>query len=190
MAALSFWLSNCVFLADTTTYPKREIATSWDLAVNRASGFSGTNDNHRLLPSQVRQHEPAVPELQATNGEMLGALLAHTIAIKITSPQADWKEIIRQAVSHGATALIDCGSLLAGCPKLDIAKYLSTLIAHKDGLFGVVYHNGSDWFLLDKSDQQVALHRSAHRERDAFVFFDDAHSRGADMVPLLETFFF
>lgn len=43
----------------------------------RAAGFSGTNDNHRLLPLQVRQHLDVEPSLAATNGKMLAVLLAN-----------------------------------------------------------------------------------------------------------------
>lgn len=38
-------------------------------------GFSGTNDNHRLLPLQVRQHLEVEQSLKATNGKLLALLL-------------------------------------------------------------------------------------------------------------------
>ena len=38
-------------------------------------GCAGTNDNHRLLPLQVRQHLEVEAGLRATNGKMLAALL-------------------------------------------------------------------------------------------------------------------
>eukprot|EP00854_Cymbomonas_tetramitiformis_P000643 gene643-1076_t len=52
---INFWLSNCVLPIETMQYPQRLIANAWHLADNaakRAGGFSGTNDNHRLLPLQ------------------------------------------------------------------------------------------------------------------------------------------
>lgn len=49
-----------------------------------ATAAAGTNDNHRLLPLQVRQHLDVEPRLRDTNGKMLAVLLAspryHTIA--------------------------------------------------------------------------------------------------------------
>ena len=46
--------------------------------------FAGTNDNHRLLPQQVRQELEVEPGLRATNGRMLAVLLEnpryHTLA--------------------------------------------------------------------------------------------------------------
>lgn len=59
-------------------YPSRLAATSWDLAESRVAvvGFSGTKDNHRLLPAAVSQSEPAgAAELSATDGKMLALLL-------------------------------------------------------------------------------------------------------------------
>lgn len=60
MAVVNFWLYYCVLSKETGQYPKRLVATSWNLADNvdgRVVGFSGTNDNHRLLPLQVRALE-------------------------------------------------------------------------------------------------------------------------------------
>lgn len=60
-----------------TQYPRRLTATSWDLAYCRSVvGFSGTCDNHRLLPRAVSQSVPGrAAELRATDGCMLDLLL-------------------------------------------------------------------------------------------------------------------
>ena len=63
-------------------YIFRLTATSWNLAQNKSNsivGFSGTNDNHRILPLQVRQYfaskeehtDPILNNLEGTNGRML-----------------------------------------------------------------------------------------------------------------------
>ena len=78
MAAINFWLATCVLPGETGQYPKRLAASAWDLADSpdgRVVGFSGTNDNHRLLPLQVHQAVLDEPELAATNGKMLELLL-------------------------------------------------------------------------------------------------------------------
>lgn len=52
-------------------------------------GFSGTNDNHRLLPLQVRQHLEVEQSLKATNGKMLALLLENpcydTLEVKVSN---------------------------------------------------------------------------------------------------------
>ena len=81
MLMIDFFLNYCVFPSDTKQFPKRMTANSWHVAENPRGtvvGFSGTNDNHRLLPLQVRQAEPDEPSLQGTNGKMLSLVLTHT----------------------------------------------------------------------------------------------------------------
>jgi hypothetical protein len=79
MAAVDFWLNSCVFPTETQQYPQRLVANAWNLADNQGGqvvGFSGTNDNHRLLPLQVRQHlKVDEATLRATNGKMLSIIL-------------------------------------------------------------------------------------------------------------------
>lgn len=63
--------------------PRFSVAPSADTALlcfapyfRTQVGFSGTNDNHRLLPLQVQQADMTCkPHLAATNGKMLHVLL-------------------------------------------------------------------------------------------------------------------
>ena len=60
MGAIDFWLRYCVFPLEMQQFPKRLLSSAWHLADNDSKpggvvGFSGTNDNHRLLPLQARQ---------------------------------------------------------------------------------------------------------------------------------------
>jgi hypothetical protein len=79
METVSYWLANCVLPLETKQYPSRLVATAWHLAQNptgKIAGFSGTKDNHRLLPMQVVQVPLAdAPRLQGTDGKMLDMLL-------------------------------------------------------------------------------------------------------------------
>ena len=64
MAAINFWLSYCVLGAETKQYPQRLSASAWHVADNtrgQVVGFSGTNDNHRLLPLQVGSYWHGAP---------------------------------------------------------------------------------------------------------------------------------
>lgn len=81
MEVVNYWLAHCVLPLETKQYSSRLVATAWHLAQNptgNVAGFSGTNDNHRLLPLQVKQVPlDAAPELEGTNGKMLAMLLHH-----------------------------------------------------------------------------------------------------------------
>ena len=95
MEVVNFWLASCVLPTETKQYPSRLTATAWHLA-ERASngrglvGFSGTNDNHWLLPSQVQQVQLYdAPDLQGTNGKMLDMLLRHARYDTLVLPRDD-----------------------------------------------------------------------------------------------------
>ena len=65
-------------------------------------GFSGTNDNHRLLPLQVGQRETDDPGLAGTNGKMLAVLLDNPTYFSLTP-----------TVSHGCHCIDMAESLAA-----------------------------------------------------------------------------
>lgn len=57
MGAVDFWLNTCVFPLEMQQFPQRLPSSSWHVAQNdggQVVGFSGTVDNSRLLPLQVR----------------------------------------------------------------------------------------------------------------------------------------
>lgn len=74
LQAVDFWLTYCVFPTETHQYPQRLVNTAWHLVDSTAVGFSGTNDNHRLLPLSVKQHFLEEPLLKGTNGKMLAIM--------------------------------------------------------------------------------------------------------------------
>jgi hypothetical protein len=93
MGTVSFWLNFCVIPIETRQYPKRLVASAWHLADNPRGlvvGFSGTNDNYRLLPLQVQQQLEVEPSLRVTNGKMLAMLLDNpeydTLAPQVNVP--------------------------------------------------------------------------------------------------------
>ncbi|CAN0510754.1 unnamed protein product, partial [Discosporangium mesarthrocarpum] len=55
---INFWLNNLLLPEETKQFPKSLSTSAWFTAHNRDGsivGFSGTKDNHRLLPLQVRK---------------------------------------------------------------------------------------------------------------------------------------
>ena len=55
---IAFWVCQCIFPTETFQFPNKLLANAWHLADNRdglVSGFSGTDDNQRVLPLQVTQ---------------------------------------------------------------------------------------------------------------------------------------
>ena len=99
MEVVNYWLSMLVLPQETKQYPSRLTSTAWHLAQNptgKVAGFSGTNDNHRLLPSQVQQVVlDDAPELEGTNGKMLDMLMKHAsyATLQPTTPGAGQQQV-------------------------------------------------------------------------------------------------
>ncbi|TMW55348.1 hypothetical protein Poli38472_013239 [Pythium oligandrum] len=200
MVVINFYLNQCVFPRDTRQFPKRMARSAWDLVRGPENiGFSGTNDNHRLLPLGVSQHEPDEPSLRGTNGKMLDLLLDNTIDFTVLSEHTTtgneavvlsqtikpvWESLLDSAVVNECRALIDAGALLAG---VDMHRAAEDLARQLPGdVLGVAYYdtrkNYDCWVVFDKARHQVTpLKASPIRERDTFVIFDEARARGSDM---------
>jgi hypothetical protein len=86
MAVVDFWLNHRILPTESRQYPQRLAASAWHLADNAHNlviGFSGTNDNHRLLPLQVHQADIREHSLHATNGKMLHVIMQHTLGLHV-----------------------------------------------------------------------------------------------------------
>ena len=70
---IAFWVCHCVFPTETSQYPNKLLANAWNLADNSCglvSGFSGTDDNHRVLPLQVIQRTALEKSAIATSSQI------------------------------------------------------------------------------------------------------------------------
>ncbi|KAG6972331.1 hypothetical protein JG687_00001494, partial [Phytophthora cactorum] len=190
MEAINFYLNTCVFPKDTQQYPQRLSRTAWNLAAGKNNiGFSGTNDNHRLLPLSVTQREPDEPSLLGTNGKMIDKILQVTHSYEVTRPSPEstsipWQNVLFFAMDKKAQALIDTGALLAGVANHDAAKFL--LERDDFGFAGVAYFDSREenncWMIAEKARRiEVSLKKSSMLEKETFVIFDEARSRGSDM---------
>ncbi|KAL4150964.1 hypothetical protein PRNP1_010350 [Phytophthora ramorum] len=188
--AINFYLNTCVFPKDTQQYPQRLSRTAWNLAAGDNNiGFSGTNDNHRLLPLSVTQQEPNEPSLLGTNGKMIDKILqvAQSYEAIRPGPQTSpipWQSVLLFAVDKRAQALIDTGALLAGVTNHDAADFLLGLPGFD--FAGVTYYDGRQehncWMIAEKARQvKVPLKNASMLEKETFVIFDEARSRGSDM---------
>eukprot|EP01080_Neovahlkampfia_damariscottae_P011886 gene11886-5213_t len=188
---VNFYANNHIFNIDTAQYPKRISASAWDLADGKWTiGFSGTNDNHILYPLQVKQKEPNIPALIGINGKMLDLILKKTIDFnildnsKLSSTNTVGHLLLDFAIKSKANALIDTGSLLAGISN-DVAAQLMIQDSSFNSQFrGVCYFNTNDgrWVIIDGKTRKITERNISHiPEKDTFVIFDEARTRGADM---------
>lgn len=197
---INFWLNHCVFPLELQYYPKRLTATSWNLANNPTHivGFSGTNDNHRLLPRQVRQcfvdiesSNATWKSLLATNGRMLELLLAKTTSCLSLSGSDNIASILKLLLNESdlrkVQAIIDAGALLAGFSNEDVARKLVDAF-QLNGISrfkGVVFFDNrspeGQWMALEPSGRLLPKNQSPVQESEAFAIFDEPRCRGSDL---------
>ena len=142
MATVNFWLNCCVFKDQTQQYPKSLIANSWHLADGpHVVGFSGTNDNHRLLPLQAKQAMlkggeggDNLESLRITNGQMLDCIIKCTHGYKTLLVVSESPGFHSDAEEGDATAgwCWTCLSQLTACPPWPplLHPSLISLISH------------------------------------------------------------
>ncbi|RHY49397.1 hypothetical protein DYB30_012754 [Aphanomyces astaci] len=95
-----------------------------------------------------------------------------------------WKSLMEYVVAGGYEALIDTGSLLAGISNEAISMYMLNHDNLHAKLGAIVYFDPPQgcWMSLNRVTRHaVPLHDSPIKERDSFVLFDEARSRGTDM---------
>lgn len=197
---VNFWLNVCVFPNEMQYYPQRLTATSWNLADNptHVVGFSGTNDNHRLLPRQVKQYFSDIESsdsiwssLIGTNGRMLETILERTKRC-LSLGGAEVVESIFQLLRgdiylKNAQAIIDAGALLAGISNEALArKLIATFKCDGASRFkGVVFFDNSSpegqWMALENSGRLLPKNQSPVQESQAFAIFDEPRCRGSDL---------
>ncbi|CAM9452387.1 unnamed protein product [Ectocarpus fasciculatus] len=198
---VNFWLNFTVLPGETKLCPAYIGTNSWFLADNPSgaiSGFSGTNDNHRLLPLQVRKNpDGSLPSLAGTNGKMLDLMIRNRRYVTLAGEQRGggggeaWRRLLRLAVEEEAHVLVDCGALLGRVSSKEAARFLLSSEGRLPETFrGVVFFDasrgtaavGGEWMVLDRVGRAVALSGSPIRASEAFAIYDEARCRGADLT--------
>ena len=186
MGVISFWMNNFVFPLETHVFPQRRVTSAWNLVDSEKSrGFSGTDDNRFSQPTLVKQIPQDVPELRATNGEMVDRILTSTRDVRLLddSDCILWRVILEECGGPNIHCLIDVGGLMAGVSPKEVAIELAEIISH-DEFRGVVYFDtlSERWNVLQFKNQiHESLQTASLRENECFVYYDESRCRGSDL---------
>jgi len=201
MNVINFYLNTSVFPTETDQFESRLTATSWNLAQNKSNsivGFSGTNDNHRILPLQVRQYFPSLDqekdevlkELDGTNGKMLQKIIKNTVEVLQLETKDNNFSALTNILSKSIKgsmrlihAIIDCGALLAGTDLCKISSGLLNMLPVNE-FGGVLFYDDEiyhDWVVMERSGRLLPKDISPIAEREAFAIFDEPRCRGTDL---------
>ena len=174
-------------------FPHRLVANAFNLTDNKNGnvvGFSGTKDNHLLLPLHVKHEltpDVTMPAMLATDGKMFSLVLKSEVKCLESSAQGLAHSVLEYAVSTCANALIDAGATMTGIENAQVAEKFLDLILSSEGRIlgprGVVYFGIKEntWLVRSRDGATVPLGSSPIHESEAFVFFDESRCRGADM---------
>lgn len=175
---INVWLSDIVLPRDTSQYPQTLTANAWHLAaMPHVVGFSGTKENRLLLPMFVEMDASPDAHVRATDGENLRKIFA--AAVCATERIESELELLDWAAKN-AQCLIDVGGLMSSFDNRDVALTLLKRGQLPASSQGVVFYE-KEWKFLLRSGVVSSLRESPVKEKDAFVFFDEAQCRGVDM---------
>ncbi|KAF4125447.1 Protein of unknown function (DUF3645) [Geosmithia morbida] len=174
---IDHYLNTFVFPVHARQFSVKLQVSAWDLPIfnpgqdgeegsgglgARTTGFSGTNDNKMMLPLTISQDDLA--SLRQTNAEVLTHLLQprNRQYVCTQDGRQRWSEdrLIHALVKSQTRILIDAGAY----------------ILEKDNEAFV-----QAWLLAEK-ERPAAVFFGASDNRECLIYFDEAHTRGVDLL--------
>lgn len=114
---IAFWLKKCIFPRDLVQYKENICSSSFDLAhVEESIGFSGTMDNHWILPNKIKFTPCQTPNIRGTDGKMIYLVTQFTreICTIAENDQPLWQRFITLALQKKVGCIIDVGAICVG----------------------------------------------------------------------------
>eukprot|EP00927_Polykrikos_kofoidii_P086643 TRINITY_DN9772_c0_g1_i1.p1 TRINITY_DN9772_c0_g1~~TRINITY_DN9772_c0_g1_i1.p1 ORF type:complete len:1878 (+),score=199.27 TRINITY_DN9772_c0_g1_i1:778-5634(+) len=185
--SVNFFLAKCVFPRETRQHPQYISANPCHLAegVGESRGFSGTKDNKYVLPPQIKQ--VTLDSLCHTDGMMLAVLAHNSTYHACTKNFAGHEQILDEMLTHSYDVLIDCGGYMAGASNREVAEYALEISNKNRGggnqLQGAIYFDNDlhGWAIVDERGVTCLAEFCSIAVKDCFAFFDESHTRGADL---------
>jgi hypothetical protein len=114
---VAFWLIKCVFPIDLVQFKENICSSSFDLAdVSESIGFSGTMDNHWILPNKIKYTPCQTPSIKGTDGKMIYLILNYTkeICAIVENEKPLWQRFIQLALEKKTGCVLDVGAICVG----------------------------------------------------------------------------
>ncbi|RAK87649.1 hypothetical protein BO79DRAFT_246177 [Aspergillus costaricaensis CBS 115574] len=197
MVMINYFLKQFVFPVHAKQFAVKLQTSGWDVPFNSTvsargakrngagltTGFSGTNDNRRLLPLTIEQHD--LPELLHTNAEVLTYLLQsrnreYRPAFSDGGRMSEAGLLLDLATSE-IRVLIDAGALILEMDNLTLVKTW----LEKDTKAQAAVYFGTDnkpwvWYRIGKNAPLLAT-PYADNLQNCLIYLDEAHTRGTDL---------
>ncbi|KJK63248.1 Protein of unknown function DUF3638 [Aspergillus parasiticus SU-1] len=199
ITAINYFLKTLVFPVHAKQFSIKLQSSGWDVPFFKNSsilcqdqqkkrsglttGFSGTNDNRRLLPLTIQQRD--LPELLHTNAEVLTYLLQkrnrgyrHAV---VDGKRFTEAELLKNLTRSGIRILIDAGAYIL---EMDNRTLVRTWLDQDTEVQAAVYfgRDNQAWVQY-RTGRTVPLFATpfADNLKDCLVYLDESHTRGTDL---------
>jgi hypothetical protein len=170
-------------------------SSAWDLPLispnsenlcAKTTGFSGTNDNRRLLPLTIKQDD--MPSLSQTNAEVLTYLLQdrnrrYMVAADRTGGRLTEEQLLRKISKEGIRVIIDAGACILEMDNRSLAKAWLDIDTQAQGAVYFGTNDNRAWVQYRGGKDPVPLLATpfADNLEQCLVYLDEAHTRGIDL---------
>ncbi|KAF4949086.1 hypothetical protein FGADI_9160 [Fusarium gaditjirri] len=190
---VNHFMNNFAFPQHAKQFGLKFQASAWDIpllseSVGRrgiTTGFSGTNDNKKILPRTIRQND--LPTLIQTNAEVLVHLLAPRNqkcfqAVDRYGRHLNETGILELLRNKGINILIDAGAQIL---EMENHQLAAAWLDVNPEAQGAVYFDKSSRIMVRARFQKAAVPLLASPFADnlekCVVYIDEAHTRGTDL---------
>ncbi len=202
---VDYYLNHFVFPKHAKQFRVKLTASGWDiplfgidkpkedsarkLAASKSSralttGFSGTNDNRRLLPLTIKQHD--LPTLAHTNAEVLTYLLQprnrkYLVVADRRGKHLSEVAVLRLLCDMKIRVFIDAGAQVLEMDNKTVAR--QWLVVDAEAPAAVYFDDENKAWVLHRNGAQVPLLASPFADdlTGCLVYLDEAHTRGTDL---------
>lgn len=192
---LNYYMNIFVFPLHAKQFGVKLQSSAWDLPLlppnsenfcAKTTGFSGTNDNRRLLPLTIRQDDMA--SLSHTNAEVLTYLLQdrnrkYMVAADRTGGRLTEEQLLRKISHEGIRVIIDAGACILEMDNMSLAKAWLDIDTKAQGAVYFGTNDNRAWVQYRGGKEPVPLLATpfADNLEQCLVYLDEAHTRGVDL---------
>lgn len=192
---LDHYMNAFVFPLHAKQFTVKLQSSAWDLPLfstdtekqhARTTGFSGTNDNRRLLPLTIEQHD--LPSLEKTNAEVLTYFLQDrnrrcVVAADSRGVRLNEEQLLRNITNHGIRVFIDAGAYIIELDNRDLAKAWLDIDTQAQAAVYIGDNDNRAWVQYRGGKEPVPLLATpfANNLEQCLIYLDEAHTRGTDL---------
>ncbi|KAH7009622.1 hypothetical protein EDB80DRAFT_838411 [Ilyonectria destructans] len=192
-SVLKYFMNNFAFPAHATQFRTKLQASGWDIPLlsndtssrNLTTGFSGTNDNKRMLPQTINHDD--LPSLVQTNADVLSYLLEPRNQRCIQAVDRNGRHLTEKGLlellrSEQIRILIDAGAYILEMENHDLAATWLDIYPEAQG---AVYFDRDSRIMVrarfHKAPVPLLASPFAENLEEFVVYINEAHTRGTDL---------